>query len=111
MKKLPRWIKDFFNPEQFNNLDIQAIGDALNDHAVRGVWLSECLQELKRINIEVDMRLLSGNEMNLIDLCARRKAYQDMLESILTARRRVLKQELPHNPRLPVAVNLDRVTA
>lgn len=110
MKKLKRWFNEYFAPEEFNGLDTSAIADALNDSAVRGIWLNSCFEEIKRVNIEVDRRLLTGMEMGLIDLCARRKAYQDMLESVLSARR-VVTQEVRHNPKADVVVNLDRVTA
>lgn len=112
MRKLKRWLKDFFDPEQFNDLDTQAIADALNDVSVRSVWLQDCFAELKRINMAVDKRVLSGSDAHIIDLCARRKAYQDVLEAVLVARRHVISgtQEKRPNPR-PVVVDLDRVTA
>lgn len=112
MKKIKRWFKDIFDPEEFNNLDTEAIRAAFNDVSVRNIWLSGCFEELKRINMEVDKRLLSGTNLQLTDLCARRKTYQDVLEAVLSARRQVVKepQELRHNPR-PSEVNLDRVTA
>lgn len=109
MRKIKRWFRDFFKPEDFNDLDMFSIGEAFNDQRVRSFWLLGCLEELKRMNMEVDKRLLSGSELGLIDLCARRKAYQEVLESILSAKRQVL-QEVRPNPRSS-AVNLDRVTA
>ncbi len=111
MKTIKRWLKDLFDPQTFNNLDTAAIGGALNDPGVRTLWLAYCLDELKSINLEVDKRLLLArdNEMGLIDLCARRKAFQDVLEAILSARRK-LTQEVRPNPRTPSDVNLDRVT-
>lgn len=112
MKKLLAQVKDFFNPSWFNNLDTVAIGEALNDLSVRTIWLNTCFEEIRRINLEVDRRLMSGHS-DLIDLCARRQAYQDILESVLSARRQLTKgpQEPRHNPRPEFAVNLDRVTA
>lgn len=111
MRKIKRWFKDIFNPEEFNNIDTSAIANAFNDSTIRGIWLAMCFDELRRINMEVDRRLLSGTNLQLTDLCARRKAYQDMLESILSARRQVIAgpQDVRHNPK--VEVNLDRVTA
>lgn len=109
MKKIPRWLKDYFSPETFNDLDIASIGEAFNDQRVRSFWILECLEEMKRINLAVDKRLLLGSEMGFTDLCARRKAYQDILESILSAKRQVI-QEVRPNPK-PSIVNLDRVTA
>lgn len=114
MKRVTRWFKDFFRPDLFNNLDTEAIGAAFNDLGVRTLWLNYCFDELKRINMEVDKRLLSGSEAGLIDLCARRKAYQDVLEAVLTARRQVVlgTQARSPNPKdRVVVVDLDRVTA
>lgn len=112
MKKIKRWFKDIFNPEDFNGMDIDGIRQAFNDVSVRTLWLSGCFDEIKRINREVDKRLLSGTDLRLIDLCARRQAYQDVLESVLSARRQITKepQDLRHNP-LPGVPDLDRVTA
>lgn len=112
MKKLVRLLKDIFAPENFNDLDLAALKEALNDSSVRAFWLSDCFEELRRINLEADKRLLSGTSFQLTDLCARRTAYRDMLEAILSARRRILDgtQDLRHNPRKS-DINLDRVTA
>lgn len=113
MKRLKRWLKDYFEPEDFNGLDIDSIGQALNDSSIRSLWLSRTIADLKMINLEVDKRLLSGqgSEMGLTDLCAKRKAYQDILESVLSVRRTVVQESRP-NPKVQMpAVNLDRVTA
>jgi hypothetical protein len=112
VKKLKRWLSDIFDPKDYNNLDTDSIRAALNDASVRTVWLSRCFDDLKQMNQEVDKRLLSGTNVQLTDLCARRKAYQDMLEAILSARRQVAQgtQEVRPNQR-PNDVNLDRVTA
>jgi hypothetical protein len=109
MKKIQRWFKEIFEPENFNGIDTASIAGAFNDPGVRALWLSYCFEEIVRINQEVDKRLLSGNEMGLIDLCARRKAFQDVLEAVLSARRK-LTQEVRPNPRILSGVNLDRVT-
>lgn len=108
MKKLTRWFVDFFHPSEFNNLDTAHISESFNDPMVRRIWLQGCFEELRRMNFEVDKRLLSGSEMGLTDLCARRKAFQDVLEAILSARRQVTPGIRP-NPK--VEINLDRVTA
>lgn len=110
MKKLKRWLKEVFEPESFNDLDVSVIVLAFNDPEVRAIWLSWCLDELKVMNVEVDKRLLSGSEASFTDLCARRKAFQDVLEAVVTANRRRM-QEVRPNPRPQVLVNLDRVTA
>lgn len=110
MKKLKRFLSEIFSPESFNDLDTEAIGSAFGDLAVRTFWLNSCFDELKRINQEVDKRLLTDSMYGLTDLCARRKAYQDVLEAILTARRQVT-QGVRHNPRPETVINLDRVTA
>lgn len=106
-----KWLTDLFKPEELNNLNLDAISAALNDPLVRDIWLNECFAEIQRINLDVDKWLMSGSEKGLIDLCARRRAYQDVMESILGARRKVTKQGIPHNPPVRVDVNLDRVTA
>lgn len=113
MKKLKRWLKDIFRPEDFNNLDTDAIRQALNDASVRTIWLSMCFDKLQQINMDVDKRLLLGNEAKLTDLCARRQAIQGVLSDVLSARRQVAQgtQGVRHNPKGTGDVNLDRVTA
>lgn len=111
MKTMRKWLTDYFAPEVFNELDIDGIAQALNDSSVRHTWLTRTLSELKAINLEVDKRLLTGTEYGLTDLCARRKAYQDILSGVLSARRTIVgTQETRPNPRVQV-VDLDRVTA
>lgn len=111
MKKIKEWLQDIFSPEDFNDLNIVSIGEAFNDPGVRKRWLLDLFEEIKRINMDLDRRLLVGTEFGLTDLCARRKAIQDVLELVLSARRAVVQEERP-NPRVQVSgVNLDRVTA
>lgn len=110
MKQIKRWLQELFEPGNFNGLDTAAISGAFNEPGVRALWLAYCFEELVRINMEVDKRLLSGMETGLIDLCARRKAFQDVLEAVLASRRK-LTQDVRPNPRPLSAVNLDRVTA
>lgn len=109
MKKIKRWFREIFEPEVFNGIDTSMIAGAFNDPSVRSLWLTYCFEEIVRINMEVDKRLLFGTEMGLIDLCARRKAFQDILEAGLSARRK-LAQDVRPNPQPLSAVNLDRVT-
>lgn len=109
MKKVKRFLKDLFGPQEFNDLDTEAIGSAFNDLGVRTLWLNYCFEEIKRINQEVDSRLLTGSMYGITDLCARRKAYQDVLDAVLVARRQVT-QAGNHNPRSETLINLDRVT-
>jgi hypothetical protein len=109
MKKIKRWFKEIFEPDNFNGLDTASIAGAFNDPGVRALWLTYCFEEIIRINQDVDKRLLLGSEMGLTDLCARRKAFQDVLEAVLSARRK-LTQDVRPNPRPLSAVNLDRVT-
>lgn len=109
MKKIRRWLKDYFAPG--HDMDVYAIGEALNDPATRTYWLAQMLDDIHVMNIDVDRKLLMGSDFRLSDLCARRKAYQDVLEAILSARRAVTQGER-HNPRVQVpVVDLDRVTA
>ena len=110
MKKIKRWFKEMFDPQTFNNFDTDAMASAFNDPGVRVLWLAYCFDELRNTNMEVDKRLLSGKDLGIIDLCARRKAFQDILEAILSARRKITQDVRP-NPRREVLVDLDRVTA
>lgn len=106
MKKLSRWLKDVFTPKELHGLDVQEILAALNEEPTRKLWIFEAFQELKRMNLEVDKRLLQGTTYNLTDLAARRKAYQDILDGILSARRQIRN----HNPKSG-QFDLDSVTA
>lgn len=109
MKKIRQWLKDVFDPMDFNDVDVFSVVEALNDTTIRKVWVGLVLEELKFINHEVDKRLLSENQYGITDLCARRKAIQDILEMVLSAKRQS-KQEIPHNPASKVISDLDRVT-
>lgn len=106
MKKLVVYLKDIFNPKELHNLNVQQILMALSDSSVRKEWLYETFEEMKRLNLEVDKRLLSQDQWNIANLAARRKAYQDILESVLTARRRVHNP----NPQNKSGFDLDSVT-
>jgi hypothetical protein len=105
MKRIVRYLKDVFSMRDLHNLDVNEILLALNDASVRKTWIYELCEELKRLNLEVDKRLLSGSQYNLTDLAARRKAFQDVLELVLSARRRNRNP----NPKSEV-FDLDNVT-
>ncbi len=107
MKKISRWLNQIFSPKELHGLDIQEILAALNEEPTRKMWIYETLQELKRMNLEIDKRLLTGTTYNITDLAARRKAYQDILDGILSARRQVRG----HNPKSMGQFDLDSVTA
>lgn len=110
MKRVRKWLSEIFNPEE--DLDMAAMGLALNDPAVRTFWLGAMLNEIRQMNREVDRRLLAGVNVGLTDLCARRKAYQDVLESLLSARRAIEKpKEERHNPMSQFLSSLDKVTS
>jgi hypothetical protein len=94
MKKLPRWFKDIFSPKELHGLDVQEILAALSEEATRKLWMYETFQELKRMNLDIDKRLITGQTFRIDDLAARRKAYQDMLDGILSARRQLRTHNL-----------------
>lgn len=107
MKKLSRWLKDVFTPKELHGLDVQDLLEALNDSGIRKLWMYDTLQELKRMNLEIDKRLVSGVSFQITDLAARRKAYQDVLEGVLSAKRQIKA----HNPGSKGRFDLDSVTA
>lgn len=110
MKRLLKCLFDYFAPS--NDLDVSALGEALNDPGIRTRWLAAMLDEIRQMNIDVDRALLSSVPLALHDLCARRKAYQEVLAALLAARRNAASQDVPPQSApsrgLP---NLDRVTA
>lgn len=110
MMKIKKWMKDIFNPEDFNDINLAEVAEALNQSDLRQRWLLAVLTEIQRINMEVDKRLLHGPEYGITDLCARRKAIQDVLELSLSLKRQMQKQEGRPNPGIGM-INLDRVTA
>jgi len=103
-------IQEFFEPKNFNDMDVLAVGEALNDLATRTLWINMCLEDIKRINREIDKRVLKAQPDSITDLCAKRRAYQEILESAISARRNIV-QGIRHNPRPATIVDLDRVTA
>ena len=104
MKTLVSKIKDLFSVKELQGLDVNELLMAFNDASVRKQWMFELCEDIKRMNLDVDARLLSGKPIN--DLAARRKAYQDVLESVLAARRRIQKNPNPKSG----SFDLDSVT-
>jgi tryptophanyl-tRNA synthetase len=106
MRKLSRWLSNVFTPKELHGLDVVEILAALNEEPIRKQWIYEAFQELKRMNLEIDKRLLNNVTYNLTDLAARRKAYQDILEGILSAKRMIHN----HNPKSKGQFDLESVT-
>lgn len=105
MKKIPRWLSSIFSPKDLLGLDAGEVLDALNDGVIRKTWLYDVFEELKRLNLEIDKRLLSESQFHVQDLAARRKALQFVLEAVLSAKRQVSD----HNPQKG-EFDLDSVT-
>lgn len=110
MRYVKKWLSEMFEPEQAQDLDISMIVESLTDMEVRNIWMESVFEQIKTINLEIDKRMLSGDTQGIQDLCVKRRTIQELLESILSARRTVLGKSQSHNPR-PAYVNLDRVTA
>lgn len=88
MKSIPAFLKQLFHPKELHDLDLNELLGAMSDPAVRKVWLTDVFNEMQRVNLEVDARLVDGVR-DVSDLSARRQALQFVLESISSARRRV----------------------
>ena len=111
MKKILKWIDDLFEVDAVQGLQIEEIASAMNDVTIRNVWIMDLFAQLRSMNLEVDRKLRDSELRGIEDLCARRKAFQDVLESILSAKRRVAQPKRP-NPQSKVSfTDLDRVTA
>jgi len=110
MKKVKAWLSEIFDVQSIDDISMDAVSEAFNDPGIRAMWLLHMQQELKNIHLEVDRRLLTSTDMGLQDLCARRKAYQDILQFVLSAKRIVTQEIRPNQPKRSV-VDLDRVTA
>lgn len=108
MKRIPRFFKSLFSPMYMQDIDISEIISALNDTRIRNVWLHDLYEELKRLNLDVDQALLKG-ETHVTALSARRKAFGDVLEMILIAKRRKVEEKDPY-PKILSEVDLDRTT-
>lgn len=111
MKRIKRWLHEMFSPQEFNGLDFGLIAQAFNDATVRRLWLEGIVSDLETMNKEVDRRLLTDSTYGIADLCARRKAYQDVLEAVLSARRKVMQEVRPNPKDQMQEIDLDRVTA
>lgn len=107
MKTFIKNLKELFSPKELQNLDSSELLDALNDASIRKQWLMDIYDELRRLNLSIEARVLVKPTYGLEDLCARRRAYQDMLEAILSAKRQVRS----HNQKDKSGFDLDAVTA
>lgn len=107
MKKIFKRFSDIFSPKALQGLDSHELLAAFNDPVVRKEWLWSVYEELKALNLKIDASLTSGADVSLFDLSARRKAYQDILEAILAAKRLAHS----HNPADKSGFDLDAVTA
>lgn len=111
MRKAIKRLKDLFTASAIQEIDADEIGVALSDEQVRTVWIQKVFEELQRINLEVDKRLLEGGEWSLNDLSARRKAVQDVIELVLAAKREVKRDVRPNRTVEVQTIDLDRMTA
>lgn len=106
MKKLSRYLKNVFSPKELQGLDVREILAAFNEEPIRKLWIFEAFKELQRLNLEIDRRLSTNEIVYLTDLAVRRKAFQDVLEGILSAKRQIHNQ----NPKAKGEFDLDSVT-
>ena len=98
MKKfLVKKLSDLFNPYDYLELDVYDVLDGLKDDVVRKNWLFSVLQEIKRLSMDIDRMLETGNLGGITNLSARRKGLQFVLETALEARRDV-ERGRGHNP-------------
>lgn len=108
MKKVARYLSRLFSPKHLQDIDVLDLLAAMSNETVRKAWIYEVYQDLRQMNLDVETALLN-EDFRLTDLAARRKAYQEILEKILVARNRQVKEKHP-DPRPMVEVDLDRVT-
>jgi hypothetical protein len=109
MKKLKAWLSEIFELPHYEDISLEAIATALNEPRVRAIWLEYMTDELKRIHLEIDKRLVEGS-VSIGDLGTRRRAYQDTLQYILSAKRAV-SHDPRHNQQERSFIDLDRLTA
>lgn len=105
MKKMPNFLRDLFSLKASIDLDVNALLTAMSDPTVRKVWLMDLFDQIQQIHTDIDTRILRGNE-TIHDLAIRRKAFQDILEGVLSARKRVRNP----NPQDRSGFDLDSVT-
>lgn len=103
-KVLARLLSDLFSPRSLQDLDAGELLHALNDPSVRKHWLWEVYDALKRMNLDVDRKLHDTDFHNFELLCARRRAYQDILSAILAAHRQVTNNNLADSSNLGLDV-------
>lgn len=96
-KALVQRLKDLFRPYEFQELDVYGILEVLGDPTVRKSWLYEVLLEIKRINLDIDNKLNSGNPIDFEYLSARRRGIQFVLDQASSAYRDVSRTK-GHNP-------------
>lgn len=108
MKKISKYLKSLFSPEHMQNIDFTEVLNAFHSETVRKIWIYEFYQELKNLNLSVDRSLLHG-DARINDLSARRKAFQDILEMVLSAKRQAIEEKDPA-PKIMSEVDLDRRT-
>ena len=110
MKKIRQILDDWFKPEAQYGASVDDIVTILENPQARAIFARELLDGCYGANIEVDRALLGGQNYLLNDLCAKRQAFNRVLEIILSARRQVMQTQR-HNPRPVEFIDMDRVTA
>ncbi len=95
-KVIVQKLKDLFTPSRFQDLDVHAVLEALRDESIRKKWLFDVLAEIKRINLEVDVKLMNQQTFGLMNLSAKRQALQFVLEAALGAKREALRTRDPN---------------
>lgn len=109
MKRALKRLQELFEPAYLLDINFEELEMALANTTIRHRWMDRLIEDIKQLNLQIDRQLLSGADLNLSDLCARRRTYQDVLESLASIRRSVMKER--PNPRAEAAfVDLDRVT-
>ncbi len=111
-KTLLQKLDQLFRPTYTFDIDLYEVLEALGDGVTRKTWLFELALEIKRINLEIDKKLLSGlplSETILADLSGRRRSLQFVLEAVLSAKRDTQRRR-GQNPATKAEFDLDSVT-